>query len=132
MLDAAPMSHIILQCLLIVQIQKYHTSCSAVPYILNPYPAIQTLYFVTRSAHSFWASSELEKSIHSSLLAFSSVHTQHGYTNCYLTLLFQFDGVCTFGFAGAPEPIFRSAPRFAAVGGATGAMTAQLVDFQCV
>src|SRR5881227_1613770 len=40
---------------------------------------MQSLYFVTRSAHSSWALFEFEKSIHSSRLAFSSVQTQHGY-----------------------------------------------------
>jgi hypothetical protein len=47
-------------------------------YILNPYPAMHCLYLETRSAHSFWASLEVEKSMHSSRFAFSSVHTQQG------------------------------------------------------
>ena len=40
---------------------------------------MQSLYFVTRSAHSSWALFELEKSMHSSRFAFSSVQTQQGY-----------------------------------------------------
>lgn len=48
--------------------------------MLNPYPFIQVLYAPTKSPHSFWGSSLLLKSIHSSLAAFSSLHTQQGFT----------------------------------------------------
>lgn len=40
---------------------------------------MQFLYLMTRSTQSFWASSALEKSMHLSRAAFSSVQTQHGY-----------------------------------------------------
>lgn len=40
---------------------------------------MQLLYLSIVLAQSFWASSDLLKSMHSSRMAFSSLHTQHGY-----------------------------------------------------
>jgi len=48
--------------------------------ILNPYPAIQSLYLATNPLQSSCGSSALENNIHSSRCAFSSLHTQHGLT----------------------------------------------------
>ena len=44
----------------------------------NPKPFIQLLYFVTISAHAAWGSLAVEKSMHSSRAAFSSLQTQQG------------------------------------------------------
>jgi len=46
----------------------------------NPKPFIQILYLSIVEAQSFSGSLALLKSIHSSRLAFSSLHTQHGYS----------------------------------------------------
>jgi hypothetical protein len=51
-------------------------------HILNPNPAIQLLYCPTSVAHSFAGSSLELNSMHSSRAAFSSVHTQQGFTFC--------------------------------------------------
>lgn len=48
--------------------------------ILNPYPAMQSLYLVTKLLQSSWGSSARENSMHSSRWDFSSLHTQHGLT----------------------------------------------------
>lgn len=44
----------------------------------NPNPAMQLLYFSIVDAQSFWGSLALLNNMHSSLNAFSSLHTQHG------------------------------------------------------
>merc|ERR1712098_792567 len=64
---------------------------------LNPNPAIQLLYLSIVVAQSFCGYFALLKSIHSSRVAFSSLHTQHG-----------------LGFETSVE-VLRSAPRFALV-----------------
>jgi hypothetical protein len=46
----------------------------------NPNPFIQARYLVTISAHAAWGSLAVEKSMHSSRAAFSSLHTQQGLT----------------------------------------------------
>lgn len=46
---------------------------------MNPNPAMHVLYLEIMSRHSAWGSLPLEKSMHSSRAAFSSLHTQHGY-----------------------------------------------------
>ena len=46
--------------------------------MLNPNPDMQLLYRPTSVSHSLIGSSLLEKSMHSSRAAFSSLHTQQG------------------------------------------------------
>lgn len=46
---------------------------------LKPKPAMQVLYFSIIGLQSFSGSAALEKSMHSSRAAFSSLQTQHGY-----------------------------------------------------
>jgi hypothetical protein len=45
---------------------------------LNPNPAMQLLYKSIVDWQSFWGSAAFEKSMHSSRLDFSSLHTQQG------------------------------------------------------
>src|ERR1700761_53497 len=54
--------------------------------MLNPYPAIQLRYLLTRSLHASCGSAAVEKSMHSSRADFSSLQTQQGWqpTNQYL------------------------------------------------
>lgn len=47
-------------------------------HILNPYPAMHSRYLVTRPLQSSCGSSAFDHSMHSSRMAFSSLHTQQG------------------------------------------------------
>jgi len=87
----------------------------------NPNPFIQILYFSIVEAQSFWGSLALLKSMHSSRLAFSSLHTQHGYFISVTRPLQNINGV-TFGAAAAaglrstmelgPEGVANRVSRF--------------------
>lgn len=48
------------------------------PQTLNPNPAMQLRYWSIVDWQSFWGSAAFEKSMHSSRLDFSSLHTQQG------------------------------------------------------
>lgn len=60
------------------RLQRRSHAADSSGYMLKPYPAMQTLYLATMSLHSSWALSLLEKSMHSSRAAFSSLQTQQG------------------------------------------------------
>lgn len=49
-------------------------------YTWKPKPAMQLRYWSIMLLQSFVGSDPVEKSMHSSRLDFSSLHTQHGYT----------------------------------------------------
>lgn len=91
--------------------------------MLKPYPAMQALYLETRSLHASWALSLVEKSMHSSRAAFSSLQTQQGcpmFSQNSAAKMVVARHRRTFGFAAAAEvPVdLRSAPRLAEVAGA--------------
>lgn len=69
-------------------------------YMLKPNPAMQVLYLETRSLQASWALSLLEKSMHSSRAAFSSLQTQHGCSKVLSEL-------CSVGEGSTPSTYFR-------------------------
>jgi len=71
------MLHMI-HCLL-YKLQKPHKLVIASRHILKPNPSMHILYWAIVELQSFAGSAALEKSMHSSRLAFSSLQTQHGY-----------------------------------------------------
>jgi hypothetical protein len=66
-------------------------------------------------AQSFWGSLALLKSIHSSRLAFSSLHTQHGYSQPIRNVELEYKSVHTLTLAEAWPAGLRSTPMFAPV-----------------